>query len=67
MINKKDNLGYDEAIGRLEQIVRKLEEDDQGMDELTSMVKEASHLVKLCKKKLKMTTEEITKAFDEDQ
>jgi exodeoxyribonuclease VII small subunit len=67
MTAKKENLGYDEAIGRLEKIVKNLEEDDQGMDDLTDMVKEASQLVKLCKKKLKMTTEEITKAFDEEQ
>ena len=65
MKNKKDNLSYDEAIARLDQLVKQLEEEDQGMDDLTKMVQEASELVTVCKQKLKMTSDEIKKAFEE--
>ena len=58
MKNKKDNLSYDEAISRLENLVNQLEDGEQSMDDLTKMVKEASSLVKICKHKLKMTAEE---------
>ncbi|EPR69108.1 exodeoxyribonuclease VII small subunit [Cyclobacterium qasimii] len=49
MKSKKDNLSYDEAISRLDHLVKQLEEGEQGMDDLTKMVKEASDLVKVCK------------------
>ncbi|GEO22506.1 exodeoxyribonuclease VII small subunit [Cyclobacterium qasimii] len=66
MKSKKDNLSYDEAISRLDHLVKQLEEGEQGMDDLTKMVKEASDLVKVCKQKLKMTSDEIKKAFEEE-
>jgi len=57
---------YDEALKRLETIVSQLEEQEQGMDELTQLVREASTLVKTCKMKLKMTEEEIKNSFIEE-
>lgn len=61
-----ENLSYDEALSRLETIVSQLEEQDLGMDELTYLVREASSLVKTCRKKLKMTEEEIKNSFLEE-
>lgn len=60
------NLSYDEAFSRLEAIVAQLEEQDLGMDELTGLVREASSLVKTCRKKLKATEEEINSSFLDD-
>ena len=34
MKNKKDNLSYDEAISRLENLVNQLEDGEQSMDDL---------------------------------
>jgi exodeoxyribonuclease VII small subunit len=64
-MEKNKAFSYDKAMQRIEQIVAQLEGDDKSIDELASLVMEASLLVKECKKKLKMTEQEIAKAFDE--
>jgi len=66
MSNKK-TFSYDKAIARIEEIVNLLEEDDKSIDELAALVKEASTLVKDCKAKLRMTEEDILKAFGEEE
>jgi exodeoxyribonuclease VII small subunit len=62
---KKNNLSYDKALKRIEEIVSILEKGDKGIDELSELVKEASLLVKQCKNKLRMTEEEINTALNE--
>lgn len=57
---------YDQAMKRIEEIVLQLEKGDKGMDELSLLVQEASQLLKSCKQKLRMTEEEIAKAFTEE-
>jgi exodeoxyribonuclease VII small subunit len=61
------NYSYSEALERIEEILSILEEGDKGMDELSELVKEAAGLVKKCKSKLRMTEDEIAKAFEEGQ
>ena len=65
-MTNKQTLGYDGSIQRIEEIVRQLEEDNKSIDELSSLVKEASNLIKDCKLKLRMTEEDILKAFGEE-
>ncbi len=65
MSNKKI-FSYDKAVSRIEEIVRLLEEDDKNINQLSDLVKEASTLIKDCKAKLKMTEEDILKAFGEE-
>ena len=60
-------MSYDHAIQRIEEIVSTLEIGEKGMDELSELVKEAAALVKSCKKKLKSTESEISKALEEDR
>lgn len=59
-------MSYDQAINRIEEIVSILESGEKGMDELSDLVKEAATLVKNCKKKLKSTESEISKALEEE-
>lgn len=59
-------MSYDHAINRIEEIVSILESGEKGMDELSDLVKEAATLVKNCKKKLKSTESEISKALEEE-
>jgi exodeoxyribonuclease VII small subunit len=63
---EKNNLSYDKALKRIEEIVSILEKGDKGIDELSELVKEASLLVKQCKNKLRMTEEEINTALNEE-
>ncbi|SNS16071.1 Exodeoxyribonuclease VII small subunit [Belliella buryatensis] len=63
MENKQ--ISYDKAVKRIEEIVGILESGEEGIDQLSELVKEAANLVKQCKNKLRMTEEEINKAFEE--
>lgn len=62
----KDDLTYDSALARIEEIVNHLEDENKSIDELSALVKEASELVQHCKQRLKMTEDDILKAFGEE-
>lgn len=55
---------YEEAVGKLEDIVQRLENDEMGIDEMTAELKKAQQLIKLCKDRLTKTDEEIQKILD---
>lgn len=50
---------YEEALSQLEDIVSKMENEELDIDELTTELKQAQKLVKLCKDKLTKTDKEI--------
>ncbi len=52
---------YEEAMAQLEDIVRKLENEELGLDEMGKQLKTAQKLIKLCKARLTETDEEIQK------
>lgn len=55
---------YEEAVRQLEAIVDKLENNELGIDELTTELKKAQQLIKLCKDKLTKTDDEIKKILE---
>ena len=50
---------YDEAFTQLQNIVRKMENDEYSIDEIAMQLKEAQRLIKFCKDKLTKTEQEI--------
>ena len=50
---------FEEATARLEAIVRRMEDGQLNLDEITSQLKEAKQLVKLCRDKLTKTDKEV--------
>ena len=62
----KQELKYEDAVRQLETIVDKLESNELGIDQLSSELKKAQLLIKLCKEKLTTTDTEIKKLFDND-
>lgn len=62
----KQELKYEDAVGQLETIVDKLESNELGIDQLSSELKKAQQLIKLCKEKLTKTDNEIKKLLDND-
>lgn len=52
---------YEEAFTQLQNIVRKMENDEYSIDEIAVQLKEAQRLIKFCKDKLTKTEEEIKK------
>ena len=57
MADKK--MKYEDAILELEEIVDKIENADISVDELSTKVKRASELIKVCKDILHKTDEEV--------
>jgi exodeoxyribonuclease VII small subunit len=55
--------GYKEAIQELETIVEEIENETVDLDHLTSRVKRAAFLIKLCRKNLKKTDMEVKKVL----
>lgn len=63
-MSKETTLTYKEAMAQLENIVRKIENDEPDVDELSGMVHKAAELMQFCKEKLKGTEEEINAALE---
>lgn len=58
---------YEEALSQLEDIVSKMENEELDIDELTTELKQAQKLVKLCKDKLIKTDKEIKTILKENK
>ena len=52
---------YEEAFVELQDIVRKMENDEYSIDEIAVQLKTAQRLIKFCKDKLTKTEAEISK------
>lgn len=61
----KKTESYQEAVGKLRQIVNEIENDDLDVDLLSEKVREATRLIKLCKEKLYKVDEEVKKVLEE--
>ena len=61
----KQEIKYEEVIAQLEGIVRKMENGNLDIESLTTQLKTAQKLIKLCKDKLTKTDEEIKKMLNE--
>ena len=57
----KENIKYEEAFAELQDIVRKMENDEYSIDEIAVQLKTAQRLIKFCKDKLTKTEAEISK------
>lgn len=61
-MNKKE-FSFNEAMGKIEEIIKNIETGDLDIDKLSSEVKTATDLIRQCQKKLKNTEEEINSIF----
>ena len=55
------DIKYEAAYAELQAIVRKMENDELDIDQMSEQLKRAQELIKLCKEKLTKTDEEIKK------
>lgn len=58
---------YEEAVGQLEAIVRRMETGELDLDSLAEELKKAQKLIKMCKDKLTKTDEEIKKMLEKEE
>jgi exodeoxyribonuclease VII small subunit len=56
---------YEAAFAQLQDIVRKMENDELDIDQMSEQLKRAQQLIKFCKDKLTKTDEEIKKILAE--
>ena len=64
MAEKK--LTYTEAFEELQEIVKKMENADISVDELTKNIERASQLIKICKEVLGKTEAEVNKIIEQN-
>lgn len=57
---------YTEAYNELQEIVRKMENADVSVDELTKNIERATQLIKICKDKLTKTEAEVNKIMEQE-
>lgn len=55
---------YEEALQQLDDIVRKMENNEISIDQLANELKKANKLTAMCRDKLTKTEEEIQKILD---
>jgi exodeoxyribonuclease VII small subunit len=56
---------YKESMRRLKEIIDHIENEEPDVDELTSLVKEATKLITFCKNKLRDTEDDMKGLLDE--
>ena len=59
-------MSCEEAVQQLESIVQRMENDELDIDELTTELKKAQQLIKMCKAKLTKVDEDIKKILSQD-
>ena len=59
-------MNYEKAFSELQTIVSRMENDELDIDQLTTQLRRAQQLVRLCKAKLTKTDEEIQKILAEE-
>lgn len=66
-MKQNENISYATALEELEKILADMESNELDLDTLSEKVKRAAFLTKLCKTKLRSTTEEIDKILEDWQ
>ncbi|KMQ72563.1 Exodeoxyribonuclease 7 small subunit [bioreactor metagenome] len=61
----EQELKYTDAFEELQQIVEEIEDGSISVDQLSEKVKRAAELIKVCKKKLTTTEEDVNKILKE--
>ena len=60
----KEEIKYEEALDRLESIVKQMENDELDIDVMGEQLKQAQKLIKLCKDKLTKADNEIKRILE---
>ncbi len=65
MSEKNENLSFEQAMGKLEEIVQKLETGDVPLEKAIDYYQEGMSLSKICSDKIINVQEKMTKIMDE--
>lgn len=67
MPRKNNAKSYEEAVTALQDILKQVENNELGIDQLAEKLKEAKTLIGYCKEKLYHTDQEIQKILDGEE
>ena len=59
-------MSYEEAMARLEELVRSMEKNELDIDQLSEALKESQSLIKLCRDKLYKADEQVKQLLNEE-
>lgn len=62
----KKEIKYEEAVSQLETIVRKMESGELDIDAMSTELKTAQELIKLCKERLTKADEDIKQILEQE-
>ena len=62
---KQEEMKYEQAFAEVQAIVRRMENNELDIDQLSEQLRRAQQLIKFCKDKLTKTDEEIKKILAE--
>lgn len=62
----KKEIKYEEAVSQLEAIVRKMESGELDIDAMSTELKTAQELIKLCKERLTKADEDIKQILEQE-
>ena len=60
------NISFEEAIEKLDDILKKLENENTPLDTMLTLYEEANKLTLICKDKLKIAEKKMTKLIDKE-
>ena len=63
----EQNLTYEQAMKRLDEIVKILENNEATLDDAINLYQEGVELVNYCNKKLKSIETKVTKIYEDNQ
>jgi len=63
---EEKKIRYEEAVSRLEEIVKKMENDELDVDQMAEQLKEAQQLIKLCKDRLTKVDADIKAVMSDE-
>lgn len=66
---KKDapEIGYSQAVAEVEDILRKLDDEELDIDVLAAEVKRATGLIDLCREKLRKAEQEVNSVLENEK
>lgn len=66
-MNDNNDLTFELAINELEQILKKLENEDTPLDEMVSLYEKANKFAVICKSKLDAADKKMTKLIKDEE
>ena len=64
---EKSKISYAEAIGEVEQILERFNNEQMDIDEMGKQVKRAAELIRLCKERLHKVEKEVAEILKEEE